>query len=128
MTPSVNNLVEGSPTLASHASVLHEIENVLNDPQSTLVDVASVIEKDPGLTARLLRLGNSAFYGFTNRLDTVTDTINLIGLQQVQDLILASTVLKVFSGVSPELVTMESFWKHSLGCGVAARLLAMERK
>jgi HD-like signal output (HDOD) protein len=46
----------------------------------------------------------------------------------VQDLILASSILEQFAGVSDEFVSMESFWRHSLACGIGARLLAMERR
>ncbi len=125
---TINSLIEGIPNLGSYSGVLQEMEAVLNDPQSTLSEVGKVIEKDPSLTARLLKLANSSFFGFPSRLETVSEAITLIGIQQVQDLICASTVIEVFNGVSAELVSMASFWKHSLACGVAARLLALERK
>jgi HD-like signal output (HDOD) protein len=128
MAPRVEQLVAGVPSLGSCASVLHEIESVLNDPQSTLSTVGEIIEKDPDLTARLLKLGNSSFYGFPTRIETVSETISLIGVQQVQDLIAVSTVVEIFDGVSSDLVNMRSFWKHSLACGVAARLLAYARR
>ncbi len=121
-------MVDGIPSLGSCAGVLDEIESVLADPQSTLADVASVIEKDPDLTARLLRLGNSSFFGFPSRIETVSETISLIGVQQVQDLIAVSTVVELFTGVSGDHVNMRTFWKHSLACGIAARALAMARR
>ena len=92
MQRSIDSLISGIPTLGSCAGVLNEIEAVLDDPDSTLSDVGSVIEKDPDLTARLLKLGNSSFFGFPSRLETVSDTISLIGIQQVQDLISVSVV------------------------------------
>jgi putative nucleotidyltransferase with HDIG domain len=93
-----------------------------------LTSVGEVIEKDPDLTARLLRLGNSSFYGFPTRLETVSAAISLIGIQQVQDLIVATSVVDTFAGLTPEFVNMESFWRHSLACGVAARLLAIIKR
>jgi len=128
MEHSLKSLVAGIPSLGSYSAVLEELETVLNDPLSTLATMGETIEKDPDLTARLLKLGNSSFYGFSSRLETVTEAISLIGVQQVQDLILASNVVEIFEGVSPEQVSMESFWRHSLACGVAARLLAIERR
>jgi HD-like signal output (HDOD) protein len=92
------------------------------------VTVGQAIEKDPDLTARLLRLGNSAFYGFSTRLSTISETISLIGIQQVEDLILASSIVDQFAGLSDDFVNMESFWRHSLACGIGARLLALERR
>jgi putative nucleotidyltransferase with HDIG domain len=128
MKHSIDSITDGIPNLGSYSGVLREMEEVLNDPQSTLSEVGKVIEKDPSLTARLLKLANSSFFGFPSRLETVSEAITLIGIQQAQDLICASTVIEIFEGVSAELVSMESFWKHSLACGVAARQLALERR
>ena len=127
--PRIGELIGGIPaSLGSHAPVLAEIEEALESPQCSLVTLGDAIEKDPDLTARLLRLGNSSFYGFSTRLATVTEAISLIGIQQVQDLIFASSIVEQFAGVSSEFVNMESFWRHSLACGIGARLLAMERR
>lgn len=128
MSNPIDSLVDGIPSLGSCAGVLDEIETILANPQCTLTDVGEAIEKDPDLTARLLRLGNSSFFGFPTRIETVSETINLIGIQQVQDLIAVSTVVEMFEGVSADLVNMESFWKHSLACGIAARALALARR
>ncbi len=125
---TVDGLVQGIPKLASYAGVLHELDEVLNNVESTLTDVTIVIEKDPALTARLLKLGNSCFFEFSSRVETVFETLSLIGTQQVRDLIATSAVIKMFDGVSVSQVSMESFWKHSLSCGVAARILAIARR
>ncbi len=128
MSLKIDHLISGIPTLGSCAGILNEIEAVLTDPESTLADVGSVIEKDPDLTARLLKLGNSSFFGFPSRMETVSETISLIGIQQVQDLISVSVVVEIFEGVGEDLVNMGSFWKHSLSCGLAARQLALARR
>jgi HD-like signal output (HDOD) protein len=127
--PDINQLISRVPSsLGSYAPVLNEIEAALESPERSLVTVSEAIEKDPDLTARLLRLSNSSFYGFSSRLATVNEAISLIGIQQVRDLVLASTVIDQFSGVAAEFVSMESFWQHSLACGIGARLLANKRR
>ena len=129
MKPTIQNLVRGIPrSLGSYGPIIRELEDVINNPQSNLLKVGEVIEKDPDLTVRLLRLGNSSFYGFPTRLETVSEAISLIGLVQVQDLLAASSVMEVFTGVPEEFVSMESFWRHSLACGIGARLLAISRR
>ena len=125
---SIKYLTEGMPNLGSYAGVLATVEAVLNDSHSTLANLGEVIEKDPVLAARLLRLGNSAFFGFANRLETVSEAISLIGVRQVLDLMRACNVIEAFEGISPEHVNMESFWKHSLACGIGARCLAIARQ
>ena len=125
--PSISALISGIPTsLGAYAPVIDEIETALQSADCSLVSVAEAIEREP--TARLLKLGNSSFYGFSSRLTTVHEAISLIGIQQVQDLIQVSAIIKQFAGVAPHLVSMESFWRHSLACGLGARLLAMEKR
>jgi HD-like signal output (HDOD) protein len=116
------------PNLGSCAGVIAEVEAVVNDANSTLGNLGEVIEKDLDLSARLLRLGNSAFFGFANRLETVSEAISLIGIQQVMDLLTACNVIEAFEGISPDHLNMESFWKHSLACGVGARSVAIARQ
>src|SRR5664279_5657713 len=98
MTPSIKQLTEGMPNLGSYVGVIAKIEAVLNNNYSNLANLGEVIEKDPDLSARLLRLGNSAFFGFAHRLETVSEAISLIGIQQVLDLISASNVIEAFEG------------------------------
>ncbi len=125
MSPTLSHLINGIPSLGSYARAMEELETVLHHPRSTLADLGNVIEKDPDLTARLLKLGNSSFFGFPNRLETVAEAVGVIGIQQVQDLILASSVVEAFEGIAADLADMESFWKHSLACGIGARSLAI---
>ena len=54
--------------------------------------------------------------------------VNVIGTAQVRDLALATSVTSLFRDVPPDLVNAEDFWRHSLGCGVAARVLARTKK
>jgi putative nucleotidyltransferase with HDIG domain len=125
--PSIEQLLNGIPSsLGSCGAVLREIEAELRSPQCSLSTVGAAIEKDPDLTSRLLRLGNSPFYGYTSRLTSVAEAISLIGIQRVQDLLQASSIIERFSGVEEKYVNMQSFWRHSLACGIAARVVAME--
>ncbi len=128
MPLTIAQLISGIPSLGSYAGVIREIDAVSNDPSSTIANLGDVIEKDPDLTARLLKLGNSSFFGFPNRLETVSEAISLIGIRQLQDLILVANVVDIFEGISPEQVSMESFWTHSLACGIGARCLAIARQ
>ena len=125
--PSISRLVSAIPSsLGSCGPVLREIEAELRSPQCSLSTVGEAIEKDPDLTSRLLRLGNSPFYGYSSRLTSVAEAISLIGIQRVQELLMASSIIERFSGVEEEYVSMQSFWRHSLACGIAARVVAME--
>ena len=127
--PTIKAMVQAIPrSLGAYGPVLREIEEALQSPQCSLSAIGDAIQKDPDLTARLLRLANSPFYGFASRLSTVAEAVGLVGIQQIQDMIVASSVLEQFKGVPDNLVSKESFWRHSLAVGITARLLAMERR
>ena len=127
--PTIKAMVQAVPrSLGSYGPVLLEIEAALQSPQCNLSTIGDAIQKDPDLTARLLRLANSPFFGFANRLSTVAEAVSLLGIQQIQDMIVASSVLEQFKGVPDNLVNKDSFWRHSLAVGITARLLAMERR
>ena len=121
---SLDDLMSKTETVASLPAIYDEIVKVVNDPRSSANDVANVISSDPGLTARLLRLVNSAFYGFPGRVETVTRATTLAGMNELSQLALATSVLKAFSEGYGQRIDMSSFWRHSLCCGVMARLLA----
>ena len=127
--PTIKAMVQAIPrSLGAYGPVLREIEEALQSPQCSLSAIGDAIQKDPDLTARLLRLANSPFYGFASRLSTVAEAVGLVGIQQIQDMIVASSVLEQFKGVPDDLVSKVSFWRHSLAVGIAARLLAMEHR
>ncbi|RMH16310.1 MAG: HDOD domain-containing protein, partial [Gemmatimonadetes bacterium] len=91
-------------------------------------DIARVIRDDPGLAARLLKIVNSAFFSFPRRVETVSQAVTVVGTAQVRDLALATSVITMFADVPSEVVDMESFWKHSVGAGVCARVFAGHRR
>lgn len=127
--PSIDQLVLATPSsLGSYGPLIEEIETALQSPQCSLGTIGDMIEKDVDLTARLLRFANSAYCGFSTKLNTVTEAISLIGIQQVQDLLMATSVIERFAGLSGEFVSMQSFWQHSLATGIGARLIALEKR
>lgn len=123
-----SDLLKGVVSVASLPGIYLRLSAVVSDPRSSAADVGRVIAEDPGLTARLLRIVNSAMYGFPSRIETVTHAISIVGTTQLQDLALATSVIRLFASMPENLVTMESFWRHSVACGVTARALATRRR
>lgn len=128
MTLTPEQLVRSVSTIASLPSIYNRLSEVISHPLSSSKDIGGVVSEDPGLTARVLKLVNSAFYAFPTRVDTITRAITIVGTQQLCDLALATSVIKAFQNVPQDLVDMDSFWKHSLACGVAARAIAGLRR
>jgi putative nucleotidyltransferase with HDIG domain len=125
---SAETVAGHAKTLVSLPTIFFQVERAINHPSSSSTDIAKALRTDQGLSARLLRIANSAFYGFPQRVESVDQAIRIIGTRQLHDLVLATVVLTQFRGVDANLVTMKSFWQHSFACGIAARSLATLRR
>ena len=110
--------------LVSMPAVYLRLKAVIENPSFSMADVAAVISQDPAITARLLRQVNSPYFGFVARIDTVSRAVNMLGTQQLHDLVLAASVAETFSGMSSDIMDMNLYWRRSVYCATAARLLA----
>ena len=119
-------LIQDSLELFSLPDIYFQISEMINDPRFTAKDMGQVISKDPALSARLLKVVNSAFYGFQARIDTISRAVAIIGVDDLKGLVLATTVIDKFSKIPCELVDMTNFWMRSVHCGVMAKLFAKE--
>jgi HD-like signal output (HDOD) protein len=124
---SVSRLIAQVKAIVSLPDIYQRLMEVIDNPLSSAADVADVISCDPGLTARLLRIVNSAFYSFPSKIDTVSRGVTILGTKELCDLALATSVMKMFDSALKGLVNMTLFWQHSIGCGVFARKLALFR-
>lgn len=116
--------IKDSVVLFTLPEVYLRLQKVLNDDTSSMQQVADVLAFDPALTTKLLRLVNSAFFGFGQKIETISHAVSMLGTQQVHDLALATSVTSRFSDIPDNLVNMSQFWHKSIHCGVLARLLA----
>jgi len=113
--------VQGLPTLPS---MLHNINQMILNPRTSAKEVAQVISVDPSLTAKVLRVVNSSFYGFPNRITTISHAIVILGFNTIKSIVLSSTIFDVFrKGAKPTDFDRAEFWKHSIGCGSAAKVI-----
>lgn len=119
----LESLIAEVEKLVSLPDIYSRLEEEIVDPASTSDTVAELLHSDPDLCARMLRVANSAFYGFPTEIDTIERAVNVIGLRQIRELVLATSVVKVFDGIPPGMVDMSSFWEHSVAVGIMARAL-----
>lgn len=126
--PTAQSLVQTTVQLISLPDVYIRLRSVINSPNTSMSDVAQIIVHDPAITARLLKLVNSSYFGLTSQVDTMTHAINLLGTQQVHDLVLATVVIDSFSGFTNDSLNIYDFWFNGVYCAVTARLLAYHCK
>ena len=122
LTPQ--GLVEHIRDLVTLPEVALRIAGMVDDPTSTSSDIGREISKDAALTARLLRVANSPAFGQHGKIANISRAITVLGVRQVRDLTVGLTAIRTFDGIANDLITMESFWRHSVLCAVAAGHIA----
>lgn len=121
---TAKDLISAVSDVVSLPETVRRVNEMVDDQRSSAADIGEVIRQDPGLAARLLRIANSPFYGFPSHIDSIPLAITVIGTNQLRDLLLATSAIQTFSSFPNELVSLETFWRHSLRCAIIARTLA----
>ena len=114
-------------TLPEIPSIVNELNEVTADPHASANDISKIVVKSPSLTAILLKIANSAFYSFPFKIDNISRAITLIGSKEITGLAIGISVMQVFKDIPQKFVDMNSFLKHSLACGLVARILASQK-
>ncbi len=96
----------------------------LNEVPVDINAVADLMECDPILTSSLLRLANSPFYGFSQKITHVDHAVILLGVHTVRQVVMAFSVVKRFSRPTGSGLDRHNLWRHCIGVAVAAKILA----
>ena len=115
------NIVQMEVHLPPLPAVLGELQEVSNKPYVSAADVGAVVGKDPSLTAWLLKLVNSPFFGFSSKVDTVTRAIALLGIEQFKTMAMGSMIHSLANQLPPNIIDLDAFWRHSVATGLAAQ-------
>ena len=107
--------VKNLPTLPG---IISKLSRMAEDPDTTTEQMGKVISKDHILAAKLLKLVNSAFYGFPQKISSLNSAIILLGFNVIKSLIISSSIFELMESQDMEL------WEHSLGCAVVCNVLA----
>ncbi len=108
-------------------AVVFELNEVIANPLSSADHIARVVNRSPSLTALLLKIVNSSFYGFPSKIDKVSHAVTLIGTREISGLALGISILSIFKNIPKEMIDMYSYLKHSLACGILSRILAAQK-
>src|SRR5210317_1386976 len=123
-TPDLNRIIGQIEDLPTLPRTVLKITELVNNPKSSARDLSRIITDDQVLTARLLKLVNSSFYGFPQRISTVTGAIVLLGFDAIRNLLLTTSVFDVFPTKDKTNQSMqEKLWDHSLGCALGAKVI-----
>lgn len=117
-------LVASIEHLVSLPDIYVHFNKILKDPDHTLEDIVEVVNYDPAICARILKVINSAYYSLPNPVGSISIAVNLIGEQDLRNMVIATSVVNSISLLADSDVDILGFWRHSIRCGISARLLA----
>lgn len=121
----LKGIVQEIPTLPV---IYQELFQMMQNPDVSVPQVAELISQDQALTAKILHLVNSAFYGYQNEIKTISRAVVVLGFQAVRSAALAISVFDYFDGEDSHQIDMSQFWKHSIACGSICKVLATEKR
>lgn len=122
----LEELLTKAKALPSIPRVVSEVMTELNREDPDPRKISESVGTDPGLTARMLKLANSAFFGLTRKIDSVHDAISILGFNHVRTLVQAVALSSSFKTVPG--VNLEQFWRYSLNTAKISRTLARSMK
>lgn len=123
---SPDSLLKDSLELFSLPDIYFQISEMINDPRFSAKDIGKVIGKDPALSIRLLKIVNSSLYGFQSKVDRISRAITIVGIDELKNLVVATSVVNKFKKIPSDLIDMTDFWLRSVKCGVVAKHLAVQ--
>ena len=124
--PELDALVEEIAELRPLPAVAARALQLAEGDRFSAHELAGAVAADPALTARVLRLANSAYYGFPRRIATVRDAVVLLGFPAVRSATLAASVIQAMPDARG--VNAADFWRHSITVGLLAEVLARARR
>jgi len=129
MTEDENRIIENTfgqiealPTLPTLAL---DVMMLADNPNSSLADIALLIQKGPSMASKILKIANSSFYGYSQKVNNLQSALLILGLREVKNIVLGISILNLFKKSNKDSAfNHELFWMHSAGCAQIARSLA----
>lgn len=124
LNPKILRKLESIRDLPTVPIVISQILNAIDSPNTTAGQLANLIEKDQSITARVLRIANSPFYGFARKISTVDLAVVVMGMNGIKEIVMSVFLKKLFKRARNNIFDIQVFWHYSVYCGACARLLA----
>jgi len=117
--------IKTSKNLPSLPHILLKLIETCEREDSTIQEISQIINKDSSLTAKILKLVNSSYYGLSKRVNSIEQALVLLGIDAVKNISISASINQAFRQVKMnDLFDLKIFWRHSLTCAVLAKLIA----
>lgn len=120
----LKSMVSHISALPSLPKLYVEINNELASEDPSIAKVADIVSRDLSVSAKLLQLVNSSFFGMSTSITQARKAVNLLGLDLVQAVVLASGVIAAFKGVVQAGFSVDKLWNHAFRTGALAKAMA----
>ena len=125
---SLKRLVSRIDSLPSLPALFVEVLRELESPYSSIKKIGEIISQDIGMTAKILQLVNSAFFGFRRHIASPGEAAELLGIETIKALVLSVKIVSQLDHADMGIFAMDRIWAHSLATGVFARTIAAAEK
>lgn len=120
-------IVEKVQDLPPLPAIVPRVLKLISDPDSKISELSETLGSDQAIASKVLRLANSAFYGFPRRIATLTDAVILLGFKTIKGLIYAITLYDTFNRETKGYgMKKGELWKHSLAVAITSRSIAKD--
>ena len=117
----ISENIKNLPTLPD---IVQKLITLLQDERSSASDLSKLISYDQAISLRLLKVANSAYYGFLKEVATIQHAVVILGLEEVKRLSLGIAMLNFMNKSDDESsLIMQDFWKHSVGSSLASQII-----
>jgi putative nucleotidyltransferase with HDIG domain len=120
----IQQRILSSGDLPTLPTIAIEVSRLASSPLTGMSDLVRIIRNDPPLTAKILRVANSAFYGMPRRIESLNMALVVLGMREINNLVTCISVLRAFPGHGGAGLDRNRFWEHSAGTGEIARVIA----
>jgi putative nucleotidyltransferase with HDIG domain len=130
MARDVEELLDSVDDLPPLPAVATRVMGMVEDDNTNATELGQVLATDQALTAKLIKISNSAYYGFARQVSTVRDAVTLLGFRQVREVAVATSLMSVFNETDERYKTfdLDLFWGHSVAVAVTAEALAKQTR
>ncbi len=120
---TLKDIVSSIDTLPSLPSMYIKLQEKIKDPEASLDDIGEIISKDIAMTAKILQLVNSAFFGLYQTVESPARAVKLLGLDTIKALVLVSHIFSE-SKISSDFFSAQTLWTHSMTVGTLSKKIA----
>ena len=119
----IKNKIEVIPSLPE---VVNKVMELVQDPKSSANQMAQIISYDPGLASRVLKMVNSAYYGFEKQISSIQHALAILGYSTIRGLLLSASIYRIFTPKNSDekVFNYNKFWRHSLITAISGQVIS----